>query len=118
MTRLGWLLGLVLFGGASDVSGQSPSCTAGSTARFTVTNNCGDDVWMIETAPGSPLTQPSVLAQWHWFNKYASQFGVLPIGAGSIDAGSTVLTWTTVPSTLPVAGVTITVVGAGPGAGD
>ena len=104
---------LVVIGLASPAFAQAPSCPTGYTARFTVQNNCSTDVWMVETAPGLPLTQPAVLGQWAWFNQYATQFGSIGIGTGSISSGSRALSWS-VPGTIPAAGVTITVQGAGP----
>jgi hypothetical protein len=39
-----------------------PMCASGSTPRFEIINNCGDDVWVVETPPGNQ-TQPTVPAQ-------------------------------------------------------
>ena len=66
MPRLSGLLAavIVVLGSASAALGQAGSCPMGFSPRFTVENNCGDDVWMIETAPGNVLSQPTVPGQW------------------------------------------------------
>jgi len=58
----GWM---VLFGVTQACIGQQ--CQAGSRPRLKAVNNCGEDVWMIETPPGSVS---DVQAQWDWFKAY------------------------------------------------
>jgi len=114
MKRLRRPLAIVLpMLGATAALAQT--CPAGSTGRFVVTNSCGEPVWMVETAPGSSLTQPAVQAQWDWFAQYATERNTSQLTTGSISAGSTTLTWNSsaVPPVLPVAGVTVIVAGAG-----
>lgn len=43
---------------------EDETCGPGFTQRLTLINSCGDDVWMIETPPGS---RPAVQAQWDWW---------------------------------------------------
>jgi hypothetical protein len=54
---------LSLLLGAAYVAADTPVCASGSTPRFEIVNNCGDDVWVVETPPGNQ-TQPTVPAQW------------------------------------------------------
>lgn len=93
-----------------------PTCAAGSTARLTIVNGCGADVWVVETPPGTPQ-QPSTQGQWAWFDAYATQRNTIPIGLGGMQATEDVFTWTAkgVPDPLPVAGAKVQVPGAGPG---
>jgi hypothetical protein len=69
---------LSVLSSVAQVRGAPPQCPVGATARFTVVNNCGEDVWMIETPPGA--VEP-VQAQWVWFLDYATVTNPLPNGA-------------------------------------
>lgn len=77
--------------GGSDVPiTQGPIGAANpSSERLTVVNNCGDDVWLIETPPGAVA---AVQKQWDWFVPYATQTNTLPNGgvvaAVPLPAGS------------------------------
>src|SRR5262245_57399631 len=64
---------LALLLGAPDTAAETSGCASGSTPRFAIVNNCGADVWVVETPPGNPQTQPAVSAQWEWFKAYTTQ---------------------------------------------
>lgn len=71
------LAGLILAVLASHggTGAQPPTCDAGTTARFEIFNNCGEDVWVVETPPGGLPGNPAaaVRAQWQWFKNYTTK---------------------------------------------
>jgi hypothetical protein len=67
---------------AAAAAEAQTTCAAGSTARLTIANSCGDDAWVIETPPGSVA---AVQGQWNWFLAYATQ--TLKLGNGGSVAG-------------------------------
>ena len=63
-------------GHAGPVVGGADS----TSERFTIDNNCGEDVWVVETPPGSAR---AVQAQWDWFRdsaRYKTVQATLPNG--------------------------------------
>ena len=65
-------------------------CPAGFTDRLVLVNKSSEDIWLIETPPGS---QQAVQAQWDWFRNLATVTHTLPNGgvmaAFLIKAGNT-----------------------------
>lgn len=95
--------------------GATADCAADATPRLTIVNGCADDVWVIETPPGTPQ-QPSTQGQWAWFDAYATVFNTIPSGIGDMTASSADFTWTKpVPDPLPADGAKVEIPGAGAG---